>query len=270
MGHAHRSRRSDDIPARRAPGAASGQARQHGRKPSTRLAARGTQAPFGLTACLLSTQASCGQKETPLVHLSLFRTHVLFSFFRHSSPQVTPSSHPSSTKLNNMKFSLAPLALVALAGVALAQEPASSSSASGAMSTGSSTSSSAASSSSSSSAAPAATSAAGGDNDNGGSNCALLPGYDEGKPLMTQYGCTKNASTSTPVYDSTKLQVSAARAMLYLIHRVLTNECSQSLRLSFLLRSRTSSAHTLVKRRERPQSRLLRISPSPSSTSTQL
>ena len=96
--HLHRRRRSDDIPARRAPGTAPGQARQHGRKPSTRLAARGRQAPSGLTACLSSVHpASCGQKETPFVDISLFRTLVLFSSFRHSSPQVTLSSLPSST-----------------------------------------------------------------------------------------------------------------------------------------------------------------------------
>ncbi|CAO1624910.1 unnamed protein product [Sympodiomycopsis kandeliae] len=108
-----------------------------------------------------------------------------------------------------MKFSLAPLALLALAGMAIAQDPAPSSSSS------SSVASSAMSSSASSSAAPSSSSSqqaqstpapnAGGQ-DNDGSSCALLPGYEEGKPLMQQYGCTQNASTSTPVYDSTKLQ----------------------------------------------------------------
>ncbi|PWN27905.1 hypothetical protein BDZ90DRAFT_156209 [Jaminaea rosea] len=101
-----------------------------------------------------------------------------------------------------MKFSLAPLAFAVIAATsALAQES----------SSASSSSMSSAAPSSSSSSAPASTpapSSSQGGEDGGSSQqtvCQALPGYDEGRPLIPNYGCDGN-TTSTPTYDSTKLQ----------------------------------------------------------------
>lgn len=173
--------------------------------------------PARLTDCLrcgvgCARRVGSVQVAKRIFSSPLLLTHpqiAVFSLFLFTSSHSFRTRTHTRKQHNTMKFSLAPLALLALAGVALAQESSqSTSSTSAGAVTSSSSSSSVSSSSSSSSAAsssPAPSSAAGGSSS--GSNCALLPGYDQGNPLATQYGCTQNASTSTPVYDSTKLQV---------------------------------------------------------------
>lgn len=104
-----------------------------------------------------------------------------------SNPSLPP---PPLTTLT-MKFSVAPLAFALFAASsALAQSVSSSSMASSSSAAPSSSSSAAA----SSTAAPS--SSAGGDSGSGSSMsaCQALPGYEEGKPLIPNYGCIYNTT----------------------------------------------------------------------------